>query len=79
MKLGRTSIKRKVSIYKKHENSSTKFVSNLSKIMKQRIDQRRTTSYVEFKISEESEEDSDKEIKSNYKNNYKEIQKVKEG
>jgi hypothetical protein len=34
MKIGRISIKRKVSIYKKHENSSSKFVSNLSKIMR---------------------------------------------
>jgi len=47
--------------------------------MKQRIDLRRTTSYVEFKISEESNEDSDKEIKSNNKTNFKDAQKHKEG
>jgi hypothetical protein len=35
--------------------------------MKQRVDLRRTTSYVEFKISEESDEDSDAEKKSNNK------------
>jgi hypothetical protein len=33
------------------------------------VDLRRTTSYVEFKISEESDEDSDGDIKSNNKFN----------
>jgi hypothetical protein len=60
-------MKRKVSLYKKHDSNASKFVSNLSKIMKQRVDLRRTTSYVEFKISEESDEDSDAEKKSNNK------------
>jgi hypothetical protein len=37
--------------------------------MKQKIDLRRTTSYVDFKISEESDEGSDVEIKSSNKLN----------